>query len=403
MIRYNKDQWNLAWLETKSVKLIWRVLSSNGAKVYFVGGCVRNSVQGKEINDIDIATDALPDEVIKVASDAGLGVITTGYSHGSVSIKIMQELFEVTTFRSDLITDGRHSKVGFSKNILEDAKRRDFTMNALYMTIDGHIFDPILGLEDVINERVQFIGDPDKRVREDFLRVLRYFRFLSIYKKNIDSIDQTLVTVFANAVPGLKMLSHDRVWSELQKILGAENPYVVLKIMQVCGILKEVLPSAKIDCLQRFLQNEDELKLEFQEINRLAALNLSNFRSWTKNFPLTKDQNRWIDKLLVNLKDSSSLRVKGYKYGENLAIVALALLKSDSGATIIREDLAEIKYGSLKRFPIKSLDLLKFFIPSKELGDELKRLKDIWFASDLELSREDLLDELKNNSEMKYI
>ena len=403
MKRDSKEQWNLAWLETDSVKLIWRVLSSKGAKVYFVGGCVRNSVQGKEINDIDIATDALPDEVIKVASDAGLGVITTGYSHGSVSIKIMQELFEVTTFRSDLITDGRHSKVGFSKNILEDAKRRDFTMNALYMTIDGHIFDPILGLEDVINERVQFIGDPDKRVREDFLRVLRYFRFLSIYKKNIDSIDQTLVTVFANAVPGLKMLSHDRVWSELQKILGAENPYVVLKIMQVCGILKEVLPSAKIDCLQRFLQNEDELKLEFQEINRLAALNLSNFRSWTKNFPLTKDQNRWIDKLLVNLKDSSSLRVKGYKYGENLAIVALALLKSDSGATIIREDLAEIKYGSLKRFPIKSLDLLKFFIPSKELGDELKRLKDIWFASDLELSREDLLDELKNNSEMKYI
>ena len=119
MKRDSKEQWNLAWLETDSVKLIWRVLSSKGAKVYFVGGCVRDSVQGREINDIDIATDALPDEVIKLAKDAGLGVTTTGYSHGSVSVKIMREVFEVTTFRSDLITDGRHSKVGFSKNILQ--------------------------------------------------------------------------------------------------------------------------------------------------------------------------------------------------------------------------------------------------------------------------------------------
>ena len=128
MKTYKKDQWNLAWLGSASVKLIWKILSSNGAQVYFVGGCVRDTILGQQIKDIDIATDALPAGVLKLAENAGLKTLKTGYEHGSVSVLVKQDCFEITTFRSDLVTDGRHSKVGFSSNILDDAKRRDFTV-----------------------------------------------------------------------------------------------------------------------------------------------------------------------------------------------------------------------------------------------------------------------------------
>ncbi len=392
-----KDFWNLDWLKFESVKVIWQLLSSQGAQVYFVGGCVRDTIQGREIKDIDIATDALPSQVLKITQAAGLKALKTGYDHGSISVIINEERFEVTTFRSDLVTDGRHSKVAFSSNILDDARRRDFTMNAIYMNIEGDIFDPISGLNDLLNGYVRFIGHPEKRIHEDYLRVFRYFRFLSIYGEKQDSIDYAAVKACSDAIPFLKMLSHDRVWVETQKILLVDDPSIVLKIMHSCGVLDQILPDAKIERLQRLLKMESQFEFEFKEINRLAALNVMKVSSWVKNFPLKKEQRRWLDKLLVNLKDSSSLRVKGYKYKMNLAIAALAVFKSDSVVRLRDEDLIDIKHGALQQFPLGASDLLEFLPPSKKLGDELRRLKDIWFGSELEYDRDDLLRDLEKN------
>ncbi len=397
MKQHKKKQWNLTWLKSESVKLIWDILSSNGAKVYFVGGCVRDTIQGREVKDIDIATDALPSEVENLFQTSGLKVIKTGYEHGSITVVSKQDHFEVTTFRSDLITDGRHSKVRFSKDILEDAKRRDFTMNAIYMKIDGTILDPICGWKDMINGCVRFIGKPEKRINEDYLRILRYFRFLSTYGDNGKSIEPSIIDACSNAISGLKTLSHDRVWGELQRILLADNPYLALKIMKDTGILEEILPFSKIDRLYRFLQIDSELKLEFREINRLAVLNISYVQHWAKNFPLKREQRRWLNELLVNLEDSSSLKVKGYKYKLNLATAGLAVYSSDTTTKLDKNDLAKIEDGALKQFPIKPSDLLKHFPPSKELGEEFKRLKAIWFASDLEFDKRILLSNLKNS------
>ncbi len=285
MKKNEKKIWNLTWLDSSSVKFVWNILSSKGALVYFVGGCVRDAIQGREIKDIDIATNTWPSEVVKLAESAGLKVVKTGLSHGSVSLIINRERFEVTTFRSDLVTDGRKSKVSFSSNILDDAKRRDFTMNALYMTIDGKILDPISGWKDLVNGYVKFIGDPEKRIHEDYLRVLRYFRFLTTYSKNGKLVDTNTLDACSNAVPGLKILSQNRIWSEFQQILLADNSCLGLKLMKKCGVLDALLPFADIANLQRFLAIENKLKFKFTEINRLVALNPSYASNWARNFP----------------------------------------------------------------------------------------------------------------------
>jgi len=403
MKKYNSDRWNMTWLKSKPVNIIWKVLSSKGAKVYFVGGCVRDSVQARKIKDIDIATDALPSEVIELAKLANLKVIKTGLEHGSVAIIVQNERFDITTFRSDIVTDGRHSTVRFSLNILDDAMRRDFTMNALYMTIDGEILDPISGFEDLVSGRVRFIGEPEKRIREDYLRVLRYFRFLTIYGEKAESLDHSTVDACSNAIFGLKTLSNDRIWEELQKILLADNPNLSLKLMYSSGVLEAILPFAKLENLHRFLILEKKFKIKFKEINRLAVLNPSQVRFWAKRFPFKREQRRWLDTLLVNLNDSSSLRVRSYKYGADLTISAYAIFKSHLSKTLDSKDLAEINAGSSQSFPINNSDLLEYYSQSKALGDEFKRLKDLWFSSNLELDRHNLLTELKKKAEAKDI
>ena len=198
--------WNLDWLKSNSVRAVWNVLVTEGAKVFFVGGCVRDTIQGRTVNDIDIATDALPSEVIKLAKTAGLRVLETGLSHGSITLINESDFFEVTTFRSDLKTDGRHSKVEFSNNIEDDAKRRDFTMNAIYMTIDAEVIDPILGWEDLMNGHVRFIGNPEERIQEDYLRILRYFRFLPIYEYDKNHINIAALAACSRLKYGLKKI-----------------------------------------------------------------------------------------------------------------------------------------------------------------------------------------------------
>ena len=387
-------KWNLDWLKYSSVILVWDALTADGAKVFFVGGCVRDTIQGRKVNDIDIATDALPSEVIKLAKIAGLKVLETGLSHGSITLITNGSCFEVTTFRSDLIADGRHSQVEFSTNIEDDAKRRDFTMNAIYMTIDGEIIDPISGWKDLVNRYVRFIGNPEERIREDYLRILRYFRFLTICEADENRIDAAALDACARFKSGLKKLSKERTWQELQKILSYNNPIFALKKMESSGVLEEILPFSKTRTLERFLTIEHQLSSGFMVIDRLAALNILCVDSCVKKLSLTKEYKTWVNKILVITKDMSSLRVKGYKYKESPVLSALGVFLASSTGTLKQNDMAEIKFGSFQRFPLETSDFMKFFLPSKELGDEIKRVKKIWFNSELKMNREELLAEL---------
>ena len=386
--------WNLDWLKSNSVRAVWNVLGAEGAKVFFVGGCFRDSIKGRIVNDIDIATDALPSEVIKLAKTAGLRVLETGLSHGSITLMNKGDFFEVTTFRSDLKTDGRHSKVEFSNNIEDDAKRRDFTMNAIYMTIDAEVIDPILGWEDLMNGHVRFIGDPGERIQEDYLRILRYFRFLTIYESDKNHINVAALAACSRFKHGLKKLSKERIWQELQKILSYNDCTFALQKMESSGVLEEILPFSKTKTLERFLVFENKISSGFKEIDRLAALNISHVNSWVKKLSLTKEQKRWVRQILVIAKDVSSLRVKGYKYKENLALSALGIIMADSTSSLSQNDIAEIKFGASQKFPLDTSDFMKFFSPSKELGDQVKRVTKIWFDSELTMSREELLAQL---------
>ncbi|MEO0704030.1 MAG: CCA tRNA nucleotidyltransferase, partial [Pseudomonadota bacterium] len=172
---------NTGFLADPKGQTVCRTLEDAGHMAYFVGGCVRNAVMGVAASDVDIATDATPDDVMRIADAAGLRAVPTGIDHGTVTLVIDGTPFEVTTFRRDVATDGRRAVVAFSGDMEEDARRRDFTMNALYADRHGWLHDPVVGLADAQARRVRFIDDPVQRIREDYLRILRFFRFSAWY------------------------------------------------------------------------------------------------------------------------------------------------------------------------------------------------------------------------------
>ena len=224
----------LAWPETR------RVLAAIGGEGRFVGGCVRNALLRAPVADVDIATPLLPDEVMRRLQAAGLGAVGTGIEHGTVTAIANKKPFEITTLRRDVTTDGRRATVAYTDNWAEDASRRDFTMNALYADAEGVVYDPVGGLPDLRAGLVRFIGDADTRIREDYLRILRLFRFHAWYGKG--EIDATALNASAAARDKIKTLSGERIQKEMLRLLEAETPIAVLRTMAASGILSEVLP-----------------------------------------------------------------------------------------------------------------------------------------------------------------
>lgn len=228
-----------AVLTRPSVAKILGMLNSDGEQARLIGGAVRNSLRHLPVLDIDIATTALPDVVIARALQAGMHVVPTGIDHGTVTLIINSVAHEITTLREDIETDGRHAKVRFGRNFEIDALRRDFTINALSATPDGHICDYAGGIADLEARRVRFIGNPDQRIREDFLRILRFFRFSAWYSNgNLDA--DGLAAVIRNHA-GLNELSRERVRAEFFKLLAAPDAIPVLRVMSQIRVLDHVL------------------------------------------------------------------------------------------------------------------------------------------------------------------
>ena len=203
----------------KEAKIIFSYLNDIGkeSKVRFVGGCVRKAICGENIDDIDLATSLEPDEVKKRLNREDIKVVDTGISHGTVTAILNKKKFEITTLRKDVSTDGRHANVEFTSNWEEDASRRDFTINAIYADIEGRIFDPLNGISDLQNGIIKFIGSSEQRIQEDYLRILRYFRFFTQYSK-ID-YDQNIIRSVKQYINGLNKISNERIFDELKKIL----------------------------------------------------------------------------------------------------------------------------------------------------------------------------------------
>ena len=229
----------------KEARIIFSHLNEIGkeSEVRFVGGCVRKAICGENIDDIDLATSIEPEDVKKRLNKQDIKVIDTGISHGTVTAILNNKKFEITTLRKDVSTDGRHANVEFTSNWEEDASRRDFTINAIYADIEGRIFDPLNGMSDLQNGIIKFIGSPEERIQEDYLRILRYFRFFAQYSET--DHDQDIIHSIKKNINGLNKISNERILDELKKILNLRNSYSLFSNIKSKEIILSIFPQFK--------------------------------------------------------------------------------------------------------------------------------------------------------------
>ena len=263
----------------KEARIIFNNLNEIGKEdnVRFVGGCVRKAISGERIDDIDLATVLEPDEVKKRLNKKDIKVIDTGISHGTVTAILNNKKFEITTLRKDISTDGRHAKVAFTLNWEEDASRRDFTINAIYADIEGRIFDPFNGISDFQNGVIKFIGIPDERIQEDYLRILRYFRFFTHYSKA--EHDENTIRSIKKYINGLNKVSNERIFDELKKILKLENLLSLFLNKTSKEIIINIFPQLKYYERLKKLNNFDmkfRSEYDFDLILALLLLDQSN-------------------------------------------------------------------------------------------------------------------------------
>jgi poly(A) polymerase len=260
-----------AWLQSAALGKVFAAIEAGDAEARVVGGAVRNALIGRPVGEIDLATAALPEDVMRLARDAGLGAHPTGLDHGTVTIVADGVPFEVTTLRRDIETDGRRAVVAFTTAWDEDAARRDFTINALYCGKDGTLYDPVGGLDDLRKRRVRFIGDPEARIREDYLRILRFFRFSADYGNG--QLDASGLAAAVALKDGLARLSAERVRAEVLKLLAAPKAAEVVRVMHATGILQLVIQApANPECLARLQAIELALGQPPDALASLAAL-----------------------------------------------------------------------------------------------------------------------------------
>jgi poly(A) polymerase len=261
-----------AWLSAGALPRLLGVLDGNGEEARVVGGAVRNALIGLPVAEIDVATTALPDEVVKRVTAAGFKPVPTGIEHGTVTVVIDKHPFEVTTLRQDVETYGRHAKVAFGRDWKSDAERRDFTINALSATRNGTVYDYVGGLDDLSERRVRFIGDAGKRIAEDYLRILRFFRFHAAYGTS-DHPDAEGIAACIAGRDGLDQLSRERVRMELMKLLVATHAVPTLISMADAGLLLRVLGGVSyLGSFENMAKAEAAIGLPADPVRRLGAL-----------------------------------------------------------------------------------------------------------------------------------
>ena len=263
-----------AWLREAPLRDVLAALDAGGEEARVVGGAVRNAILGEPQGDVDIATTAQPDEVIRRVEAAGFKAVPTGVEHGTVTVVAAGRPFEVTTLREDVETFGRHAKVAFGRDWRRDAERRDFTMNALSLSRDGTVHDYVGGLDDIEARRVRFIGEPATRIAEDYLRILRFFRFHAAYGEGAPDAQGLAACVASRA--GLDQLSRERVRIEVFKLLLARHAVPTLALMTETGLLEQVLGGVPLlASYANMIKLEAALALAPDAVRRLGALGIS--------------------------------------------------------------------------------------------------------------------------------
>lgn len=387
---------NADWLTAKSTRAVIDALEAARPDcARFVGGCVRNSIMGRPVDDIDIATQLRPENTLKALETAGIRAIPTGIEHGTVTAVIDSEPFEITSLRRDVETDGRRAVVAFTDDWAEDAQRRDFRLNALYASPNGEIFDPVGGgYADAETGRVIFIGDSDERLREDYLRILRFFRFNAWYGAGIDAEG---LAACKRQRGGLSQIARERVWKELKKLLAAPCPRRAVQAMGESGVLDAVLAEHRgIETLHDLELTEQLTSVQPDPMLRLMALLPCSALAVQQTQEALRLSNEESNRLTMWAADnlpnpvgmkSQELRATLYWHGKQ-AVVDRAML---AGADV-RDLLAAVRAWKRPDFPIGGDDALAAGLKGQEIGQALSRAAKIWVDSDFDLSREKLLD-----------
>ncbi len=396
------------WLQNSDTRQILTILGVDKAR--YVGGCVRNALLGVCVNDIDIAAALSPEDIIAALDRAGIKHIPTGLDHGTLTAVIDGTPYEITSLREDVSTDGRRAVVKFTNDWAMDARRRDFTVNAIYADIDGQIYDPTgQGLDDIAAPKFRFVGQAKDRVAEDYLRILRYFRFCAWYGQDA-KLDTDALAACRGGIAGLKQLSAERVWSEMKKLLSAPNPVRIVHIMLTQGILEAILPEASnAQGLELFIELEQRETLEVDPLLRLMAM------SARESFPMALLTKR------LKMSNAEKARLRGwadddtpfdtamnererlaaiYKAGQRRAIDRCLIRAAGSPDAIMCArwmSLADLAQDwTPPDFPLTGKDLIAAGIaPGENMGKTMNALKALWVRSGFAADKQKLLMALK--------
>ena len=381
----------------KEAKTIFSYLNDIGkeSKVRFVGGCVRKAICGENIDDIDLATSLEPDEVKKRLNREDIKVVDTGISHGTVTAILNKKKFEITTLRKDVSTDGRHANVEFTSNWEEDASRRDFTINAIYADIEGRIFDPLNGISDLQNGIIKFIGSSEQRIQEDYLRILRYFRFFTQYSK-ID-YDQNIIRSVKQYINGLNKISNERIFDELKKILTLNNVYSLFSHNTSKDIFLNIFPQFKYyERLKTIDSLDSKLRDKYDNYLILAALILdqtNNYEYFCHKYKMSNSIKNRFKNMSINFENLekkeffSEENIKKLIYLSNKDYVRDLLLFSICANNKIKTLSIEklINYANvckIPKFPVSGDYLKKHGYETGEvLGKKLKSLEEKWIEN----------------------
>jgi poly(A) polymerase len=393
------------WLDDADVQRLFAVLGAPTVDVRSVGGCVRDAVLGRDRPDaeIDIGTPEPPRDVMQRLSRAGIRAVATGLAHGTVTAVIDGHTFEITSLRRDTACDGRHAQVEFTTDWQEDARRRDFTMNAMSLTPKGLLHDYHGGAADARDGRVRFVGAPDDRIQEDYLRILRLFRFTALYGRT--PIDELTLAACRRHKTGLRQLSAERVHGELAKLLAAPNPAPTVDQMAACGVLGVVVSeSATRANLEHLVAAERAVGSESMTwVRRLAALvPETDIAAMATKLKLSRAETERLQRIVMPLSPpAADVRRAVFRDGPEIAVDRLLLTWAldaaggQSPAPIWRDAVALARQWTPPPVPVRGDDAIALGVaPGPRMGELLDRVTAWWIGRDFQPSRAEAQAEL---------
>lgn len=385
-----------------TAKQIFICFQNQNYKLKLVGGCVRKLITEEKIDDMDIAINIEPEKIKKVLVEQKIKFVETGITHGTITVLINDFKFEITSLRKDLSTDGRHAKVEFTSNWEQDAKRRDFTINAIYSDIRGEVYDPLNGIEDLKNGIIKFIGDPNQRIQEDYLRILRYLRFYTQYNKN-KFHDEIAIKAIKRNLDGLAKISRERILEELFKMMKLNNFSKLFEDEFCRFIILSILPQLRNYNRIKILNKISyKIKKQIDKILLLSILIVDETDNC--NFFLYKYQLSNEDKKrILFIKNSFKNYSKQYLYSKKnllkltylsdkssvIELLIFLIFVNPKKISNIENLIDYIKEKTIPEFPINAKFLKEEFnfLEGKQLGDALKKLEKQWIDNGFKIDK----------------